>query len=59
MLLRLYMDSGQPVKAAALAEKVFARDQNSMPYRTALLSHCWKPGMWTARMPCSLKSATR
>ena len=26
MLLRMYLDGGQPVKAAALAEKVFARD---------------------------------
>jgi tetratricopeptide (TPR) repeat protein len=38
MLLALYMDSGQAVKAAALAEKVFARDpkQYAVPHRVAL-----------------------
>jgi tetratricopeptide (TPR) repeat protein len=37
MLLGLYMDSGQPVKAAALAEKVYARDpkQYAVPHRVA------------------------
>jgi pilus assembly protein FimV len=37
MLLAMYMDSGQAVKAAALAEKVFARDpkQYAMPHRVA------------------------
>jgi tetratricopeptide (TPR) repeat protein len=38
MLLALYMDSGQAVKAAALAEKVFARDpkQYAVPHRVAV-----------------------
>jgi tetratricopeptide (TPR) repeat protein len=38
MLLALYMDSGQAVKAAALAEKVFARDpkQYTVPHRVAV-----------------------
>jgi tetratricopeptide (TPR) repeat protein len=37
MLLALYMDSGQPAKAASLAEKVFARDpkQYAVPHRVA------------------------
>jgi hypothetical protein len=29
MLLGLYMESGQAVKAAALAEKIYARDPNN------------------------------
>ncbi|HLJ23385.1 MAG TPA: tetratricopeptide repeat protein [Candidatus Acidoferrales bacterium] len=38
MLLALYMDSGQAVKAASLAEKVFARDpkQYAVPHRVAV-----------------------
>jgi tetratricopeptide (TPR) repeat protein len=38
MLLGLYMESGQAVKAAALAEKVFARDpkQYAVPHRVAV-----------------------
>src|SRR4029077_17131213 len=37
ILLGMYMESGQPVKAAALAEKVFARDpkQYAVPHRVA------------------------
>jgi len=37
MLLGMYMESGQPVKAAALAEKVYARDpkQYAVPHRVA------------------------
>src|SRR5579863_10182832 len=37
MLLRLYMDSGQVLKAAELSEKVFARDakQHAVPLRVA------------------------
>ena len=38
MLLGMYMESGQPVKAAALAEKVYARDpkQYAVPHRVAV-----------------------
>ena len=38
MLLGMYMESGQAVKAAALAEKVFARDpkQYAVPHRVAV-----------------------
>ncbi len=38
MLLALYMDSGQAVKASSLAEKVFARDpkQYAVPHRVAV-----------------------
>jgi pilus assembly protein FimV len=37
MLLTLFLDSGQPVQAAALAEKVFARDPKhyAVPHRVA------------------------
>jgi len=38
MLLGMYMESSQPVKAAALAEKVYARDpkQYAVPHRVAV-----------------------